>query len=212
MYTHSKQLIIAGTPIGQASKAIIMLHGRGASAESIISLQKHLHLENTAIFAPQATEHSWYPYRFIAPQKDNEPALGSALAIIDELVTTILTAGIAAESLCFMGFSQGACLSLEYVCRHAQKYGGVIAFTGGLIGDKLTNENYQGDFSGTPILVTTGDPDEHVPLSRVKESVDILRNLNANVRFEIFEGRPHTIMSQELALANEHVLKQSPND
>lgn len=209
MYTHSKQVIIAGTPIEHASKAIIMIHGRGASAESIISLQKHLQLANTAIFAPQASEHSWYPHRFIAPQKDNEPALGSALRIIDDTVSTILKADLKQQDIYFLGFSQGACLALEYVAQHAQKYGGVMAFTGGLIGDKLITENYTGDFSGTPIVITTGDPDQHVPLSRVEESVNILRNLHADVCFEVFKDRPHTITPQGLVLANQHVLKQT---
>jgi phospholipase/carboxylesterase len=206
MYTHSKQVITAGTPIAQAKKAIIMLHGRGASASGIIALANHLHLTDTAIFAPQATEHSWYPYSFMAPVESNEPALSSALELIDELVNDITAQGIDKKDLYFLGFSQGACLTLEYVARHANKYGGVIAFTGGLIGEKLNTNNYSGDFGETPVLITTGDPDPHVPLSRVEESVVILKEMNAKVLLEVYKGRPHTITAQELELAVRHVL------
>jgi phospholipase/carboxylesterase len=207
MYTHSKQVITAGTPITQAKKAFIMLHGRGAPASSIMSLSSHLRLPDTAIMAPQATQHSWYPYSFMAPVENNEPALSSALAVIDELVNDIITQGIDKKNIYFLGFSQGACLTLEYVARHGDTYGGVIAFTGGLIGQELNTINYSGDFAGTPILITTGDPDPHVPLGRVEESVAHLKKMNADVLFKIYKGRPHTITEQELELAEQHVLK-----
>lgn len=180
-----------------------MLHGRGASATSIISLQTHLQLDDYAIFAPQATEYSWYPYSFMAPVSDNQPALDSALHIIAGVVADIKQNGIPQEKIYFIGFSQGACLTLEYVTRNAGRYGGAIAFTGGLIGDKLIDENYKGDFDGTPILITTGDPDPHVPLSRVNKSVSIIQHLNASVTLKVYKGRPHTITAEELALANE---------
>jgi phospholipase/carboxylesterase len=208
MYTHNKQIITAGVPLEQAQKAIIMLHGRGASASSIIPLANHLHLPDAAIIAPQATEHSWYPYSFMAPVENNEPALSSALELINSLVNDIAVQGIGKENLYFIGFSQGACLALEYVARNGAKYGGVIAFTGGLIGQKLAKENYKGDFKSTPILITTGDPDPHVPLSRVEESVTILEKMNANVLLKVYKGRPHTITGEELELAEQHVLKQ----
>jgi phospholipase/carboxylesterase len=207
MYTHSKQIITAGTPIAQAKKAIIMLHGRGASANGIIDLANHLNLVDTAIIAPQATEHSWYPYSFMAPVENNEPALSSALELIGKLVNDIIAQGIDKKNIYFFGFSQGACLTLEYLARNGEEYGGAIAFTGGLIGQKLIEENYKGDFAGTPILITTGDPDPHVPLSRVEESVAILKKMNADVLLKVYKGRPHTITAQELELAEQHVLK-----
>jgi phospholipase/carboxylesterase len=207
MYTHSKQIITAGTPIAQAKKAIIMLHGRGASANGIIDLANHLNLVDTAIIAPQATEHSWYPYSFMAPVENNEPALSSALELIGKLVNDIIAQGIDKKNIYFLGFSQGACLTLEYLARNGEEYGGAIAFTGGLIGQKLIEENYKGDFAGTPILITTGDPDPHVPLSRVEESVAILKKMNADVLLKVYKGRPHTITAQELELAEQHVLK-----
>jgi phospholipase/carboxylesterase len=208
MYTHNKQIITAGAPIGQAKKAIIMIHGRGASANSILSLADHLALfADMAIFAPQAAEHSWYPYSFMAPVESNEPALSSALALIDELVDDITKQGIDKKNIYFIGFSQGACLTLEYVARHGQQYGGVIAFTGGLIGKTLVTSNYSGDFAHTPVLITTGDPDPHVPVSRVEETAAQLTKMNADVLFKVYKGRPHTVTQQELELAEQHVLK-----
>jgi phospholipase/carboxylesterase len=207
MYTHSKQIVTAGTPIAEAKKALIMLHGRGASANSIMSLSSHMTLSDTAIVAPQATQHSWYPYSFMAPVESNEPALSSALTVIDEVVKDMVTQGIEKKNIYFLGFSQGACLTLEYVARHGDAYGGVIAFTGGLIGEELNTTNYSGDFAGTPILITTGDPDPHVPLSRVEESVVQLKKMNANVLLKVYKGRPHTIIEEELELAEQYVLK-----
>ena len=184
-----------------------MLHGRGASANTIVSLSSHLNLQDTAIIAPQASEYSWYPYSFMAPVENNEPALSSALALINELVGDVTAQGIDKKDIYFIGFSQGACLTLEYVARNADLYGGVIAFTGGLIGEKLALENYSGDFAGTPVLITTGDPDPHVPLSRVEESVAQLKKMNADVLLKVYKGRPHTITAGELELAEQHVLK-----
>lgn len=207
MYTHHKQIVTAGKPIEQATKAIIMLHGRGASASGIIALKDHLELNDYAIFAPQATEHSWYPYSFMAPVSNNQPALDSALGIIGDLVADIMEKGLPQENIYFLGFSQGACLTLEYITRNAGRYGGAIAFTGGLIGEKLNMANYKGDFNQTPVLITTGDPDPHVPVSRVNESVGIIKGMNANVTLEIYNLRPHTISAPELAMANEILLR-----
>jgi phospholipase/carboxylesterase len=206
MYTHRKQIVTAGLPADEAKKAMIMLHGRGASAVSILTLKDHLQLDGYTIFAPQATEHSWYPYSFMAPVSNNQPALDSALEVIGSLVEDIKQQGIAQENIYFLGFSQGACLTLEYVTRNAGKYGGVIAFTGGLIGEKLINENYTGDFDQTPVLITTGDPDPHVPVSRVNETVSLLKKLNAKVTLKIYKGRQHTVTNEELALANSILL------
>ena len=202
MYRHTKQVVSAGVPAEQAKKAIIMLHGRGASASGIISLKDHLELEGFTIVAPQATEHSWYPYSFMAPVQNNQPALDSALEVIGSVVDDLKQQGIEQENIYFLGFSQGACLTLEYTTRNAGRYGGVIALTGGLIGEKLLNENYKGDFNNTPVLITTGDPDPHVPVSRVNDSVEVLKKLNADVTLKIYPGRPHTITGEELALAN----------
>ena len=202
MYIHHKQILTAGVPAEKATKAIIMLHGRGASAASIITLKDHLKLDGYAIYAPQATEHSWYPYSFMSPVANNQPALDSALTIIGNLVEDIKQQDIAQENIYFLGFSQGACLTLEYVTSNAGRYGGVIALTGGLIGEQLINDNYKGNFDQTPVLITTGDPDTHVPVSRVNESKAIIDALNANVTLKIYKGRMHTISADELQLAN----------
>ena len=208
MYTHSKQIITSGVPVSQAKKALIMIHGRGASASSIVSLADHLALPaDMAIIAPQAIQHSWYPYSFMAPVENNEPALSSALTLIDEIVNDLTKEGIDRKNIYFLGFSQGACLTLEYVARHGQQYGGVMAFTGGLIGQKLNLGNYSGDFGATPILIATGDPDPHVPVSRVEETVAQLTKMNADVLFKVYKGRPHTITQEELSLAEQHVLR-----
>lgn len=209
MYTHDKQFIKAGKPFNETDKAIIMIHGRGGSAEDIASLQRFLHLEDMAIYAPQATNNSWYPYSFIAPEESNQPALDSAIAILGDAVTEIKANGVAEENIYFLGFSQGACLTLEFVGRNAKKYGGVVAFTGGLIGEQLQEDRYKGDFKQTPILITTGDPDPHVPLLRVEKSVSILESLGAEVNLKVFEGKMHSISKEELDLANKLIFSQT---
>jgi len=202
MYTHTKQIIKDGLPLNEANKVIIMLHGRGGSARDMISLKSYLHVDDMAIYAPQANLYSWYPYSFLAPEAQNQPALDSALEVLDETVEEILAGGISSEQLYFLGFSQGACLTLEYVGRHARKYAGVIAFTGGLIGEELNVSRYQGDFQQTPILITTGDPDPHVPLARVEESVQVLEKLGADIQLEVYKQKAHSISREELDLAN----------
>ena len=206
MYTHTENIITAGAPIEKATSAMILIHGRGGSAEDILSLSSYLNVKDWALFAPQATQNSWYPYSFLSPVGQNQPALDSALAVIDELVESIVSKGIAREHLYFAGFSQGACLTLEYTTRHAARYGGIIAFTGGLIGEQLNAANYKGNFEQTPVLITTGNPDPHVPVSRVNESAAIMGELQANVTTEIYKGRPHTISGTEIELANRLIL------
>jgi phospholipase/carboxylesterase len=205
MYTHSKQISIGGKPAANAKAALILIHGRGASASDIMRLAGQLNVNDMAIYAPQATNNSWYPYSFMAPVSANEPALTSAIDIIDQTVSQAVADGISADKIYFAGFSQGACLTLEYITRNAMRYGGAVAFTGGLIGEELDLANYKGDFNGTPILITTGDPDPHVPVSRVEESAEILKGLNANVTLKIYKGRPHTISFEELSLADQYV-------
>jgi phospholipase/carboxylesterase len=151
MYTHSSNYINQGTQLSEAKSAIIMIHGRGSTAENIASLARELKLKDAAVLAPQATNNSWYPYSFLAPVEENQPALDSALERLDELVSQVKTAGLPLDRIYFLGFSQGACLALEYTARNAAAYGGVIAFTGGLIGQQLSYANYKGDFGGMPV-------------------------------------------------------------
>lgn len=205
MYTHQKNIITAGVPVSEAKSAIIFIHGRGASAADILSLNIHFGLTDAAFFAPQASNSSWYPYSFMAPVKDNQPALDSALGLIKDLVTDIESAGIPQDHIYFIGFSQGACLTLEYITRNAGRYGGAVAFTGGLIGKEINMQNYRGNFKQTPVLITTGDPDPHVPVSRVEVSEGILRKMAADVTLKIYPGRAHTITRTEIELAKKLV-------
>ena len=199
---HKKQIITAGKKLGDASKVLIMVHGRGGSAEDILSLAGHLEVKDFALMAPRATSHSWYPYSFLTIPAQNEPWLTSALDLLSDIVNDIVTKGISKENIYFLGFSQGACLTLEFVTRHATKYGGVVAFTGGLIGDKIYSENYSGDFLGTPVFIGTSDPDPHVPVGRVNESAAILEKMNAAVTKNIYKNMGHTISQDEISLVN----------
>ena len=198
---HSKQFMESGTPFHQAKKALIMLHGRGGSAEDILSLAQYLPVEDFYIAAPQATNNTWYPFSFLAPTPQNEPWLSSALNVLKELIEHIQQNGIKPENIFILGFSQGACLTVEFAARNAQKYGGVIALTGGLIGDKLEPSRYSGSFSGTPILMTNGNKDPHVPLLRSEQSKQQLKKMNAKVELQVYPNRPHTILQEELKVA-----------
>ena len=199
---HKKQFITAGKKLDDASRVLIMIHGRGGSAEDILSLAGHLDVKDFALIAPQATNHSWYPYSFLTIPSQNEPWLTSALEILSDIVKDIVSKGIQKENIYFLGFSQGACLTLEFVARNAVRYGGVAAFTGGLIGDKIYAQNYSGDFSGTQVFIGTSDPDPHVPVERVNESATIFENMNATVTKKIYENMGHTINQDEISIVN----------
>lgn len=199
---HKKEYITVGKDLKTASKVLIMVHGRGGSAEDILSLADHLNVNDFALLAPQATNNTWYPYSFLVPPPQNEPWLSSALDLLKDIVHDLEVKGVTKDNIYFLGFSQGACLTLEFVTRNAAKYGGVVAFTGGLIGDKINTTNYSGIFSGTPIFMGTSDPDPHVPVERVNESASILEVMNAAVTKKIYKGMGHTINQDEIAEAN----------
>ena len=199
---HSKNILTAGRPLSEAKKALILLHGRGAGAEDILSLSSYLNVKEYTLLAPQATGNTWYPYSFLMPVKQNEPWLSSALGLVKELVADINRAGIGSEQIYFAGFSQGACLTLEFVARHAYRYGGVAAFTGGLIGDHVHTESYHGDFEGTPVFIGTSNPDPHVPIERVNATVKVLKSMNAHVTEKIYNNMGHTINEDEIENAN----------
>lgn len=203
---HKEQTIIAGLKIKDAKKALIMLHGRGATAEDILSISRHLKVKDYALLAPQATNNSWYPNSFLAPPVANEPWLSSALRIIENLVADIQASEITMENIYFLGFSQGACLTLEFIARNAAKYGGAIAFTGGLIGDKIYNENYTGNFDHMPVFIGTSNPDPHVPVERVKASTLVLQSLGAIVTEKVYDRMGHTIIQEEINQANSLIL------
>jgi phospholipase/carboxylesterase len=204
---HAKNIVTAGAPIEETGKALIMLHGRGASAEDILSMSSYLDVKDYTLQAPQATNHTWYPYSFLETPSKNEPWLSSALSLIMEMVDELKEKKISLDNIYFLGFSQGACLALEFVARNAARYGGVIAFTGGLIGDKIYPENYKGDFEKTPVFIGAGNLDPHVPVERVKETVRILKNMNAAVNEKIYPGLGHTINNDEIDWANRMLVK-----
>ena len=206
---HIKKISTAGSEINDRSGVLVMIHGRGGSAEDIISISTYLEVKDFAILAPEATNNSWYPYSFMAPVSKNEPWLSSALDLIKSIVDDIYKKGISSENIYFLGFSQGACLTLEFVTRNAERYGGVVAFTGGLIGDRINNDNYKGDFLRTPIFIGTSDPDPHVPVERVHETTGILKSMNADVITKIYNGMGHTVSQEELDKANQHVFRKN---
>lgn len=202
---HQTKILRAGKNLAEADKALVMIHGRGGNAEDILSLSSHLNVADYALLAPEATNYTWYPQSFLVNPDLNEPWLSSALSVLLTLEDEIKDNGINEENLFFLGFSQGACLTLEYVARNAKQYGGVVAFTGGLIGDQLYKDHYGGNFSGSPIFIGTSDPDPHVPVARVHETVELLKTMNANVLKKVYDNMGHTISQDEIDKANEHV-------
>ncbi len=197
--------IQTGLSLEDSTKAIILLHGRGASAESIISLTTYLDLADFSVFAPQAAQRTWYPYGFMASDQGNLSALNSSLQQVSLLFQFLIENGKAPEQIYVMGFSQGACLSLEFTARNAQKFGGVIAFTGGLIGERLKEKKYKGDFQGTPILLSSSAHDMHVPAQRIHDSAQLLQKMGAEVSLSLFEDELHTIRPEELTWVNQRL-------
>lgn len=204
---HKIELKYGGVPVDKAKKVLIMLHGRGSTSEDILSISQRLNIPGYSLIAPQATNHTWYPYSFLAQTDENEPWLTSAINVVAEIVQIVLSSGIKAENIYFLGFSQGACLTLEYTALNAQRYGGIVAFTGGLIGREIEHAKYKGDFKETPVLLTTGDPDFHVPLERVHTSAEYFKSMNAKVTEKVYPNRPHTISADEIELANRLIFK-----
>ena len=201
---HGQQAILrAGTELSKAAGALILLHGRGGSAADILGLGESLSPAGWSLMAPQAAGHTWYPYSFLAPREENEPYLTSALQQVRSAVETALAAGIAGEKIVLAGFSQGACLATEFVGRNAARYGGMLAFTGGLIGPPGTPISLAGDLAGTPVLLSSGDPDPHVPWDRVAESAELLRQIGGKVQLKRYPGRPHTVSADEMDVARE---------
>jgi phospholipase/carboxylesterase len=191
----------AGEPLASAQAAMIMVHGRGATAEDILMLVEELAQPGFAYLAPAAAGHTWYPNSFLAPIASNEPGLSSGLAVIASLLDQVSKAGIPAERIVIVGFSQGACLSLEFVARHARRYGGVIALSGGLIGPDGTPRDYPGSLAGTPVFLGCSDIDPHIPKERVLLSAEILQALGGQVTAKLYPRLGHTINRDEIVIA-----------
>jgi len=194
-------VVTAGRPLDQADAAVVMVHGRGATAESILTLADELGRMDLAYVAPQAAGYTWYPYSFLVPIERNEPHLSSALELLESVTAKLQAAGIPAERTVLLGFSQGACLSLEFAARHAQRFGGVVALSGGLIGPPGTPRDYVGSLDGTPVFLGGSDRDPHVPEDRVHESAEVFRRMGARVTERIYPGLGHTVNEDELSWA-----------
>ena len=192
------RLLTAGPPVEQAAGVLVMLHGRGASAESILALHRELAIDGLAAIAPQAAGHTWYPLSFLAPTEANQPYLDSALARVAAVVDDLLARGVPSERIAILGFSQGACLTSEFIARHPRGYGAAIGLTGGLIGPPGTPRGYAGSLAGTPVFLGTSDPDPHVPFERVKETEAVLAGMGATVEVRRYPGMPHTVNRDEL--------------
>jgi len=196
---HRNQPILQrGAALDSAKGAVVLLHGRGASAEDILELAQDFDLPELVYLAPEAAEHTWYPYSFLSPIEQNQPWLDSALKLVGETLQRAISAGIERQKVAIVGFSQGACLATEFVVRNATRYGGLVAFTGGLIGPPGAKFVYSGDLAGTPCFLGAGDRDPHVPWKRVEESAAVLSDLRAAVTLRRYPGLPHTINQDEI--------------
>ncbi len=193
-----QEILTAGKALDEARAAMILIHGRGASAYDILELGTYLAAPDMAQLAPQATNNTWYPYSFLNPLEQNEPYLSSALEAVADVVDSVQAAGIAAEKIIIGGFSQGACLASEFMARHARRYGGLLLFSGGLIGPPGTPRDYEGSLAGTPVFLGCSDVDFHIPLERLEETADVLANLGAEVTKKIYPNMGHTIIQDEI--------------
>jgi predicted esterase len=197
---HAGQPVLQlGPPPGAGRLAVLLVHGRGASAEDILGLAVELALDDVTWLAPQAAGHAWYPHPFLAPLADNEPHLSSALRRLAALVDELAEAGVPAERVALVGFSQGACLACEHAARDARRWAAVAGLSGGLIGPPGTPRDYPGSLDGTPVLLGCSDVDPHIPLARVHETADVLSRLGAVVDERIYPRLAHTINRDELA-------------
>jgi predicted esterase len=192
----------AGTPLAEAAGALVLVHGRGGSADEMLGLAELVAPPRTAWIAPQAAGHTWYPHRFIEPVEVNEPHLGSALAVLGELVDRMTAGGIPAERIALLGFSQGACLALEFTRRRAQRLGAIIGFSGGLIGDTVAPAPAGArPFEGMPVLLGCSERDPHIPIGRVQETEAVMRALGAEVVTRVYPGGGHGINQDEVGIA-----------
>jgi predicted esterase len=182
---------------------MVMVHGRGATAESILTLADELRVPDLAYLAPQAHGYAWYPYSFLAPMEQNEPGLSSGLATLGDLVERVGAAGIPPERTVLLGFSQGACLALEFAARYGRRLGGVVGLSGGLIGPSGTPREYAGTLAGTPIFLGCSDRDPHIPRERVDETARVLTGMGGKVTERIYPAMGHTVNEDEIEFVRE---------
>jgi predicted esterase len=180
---------------------MIMVHGRNAGPANILDLTSSLNRPELTYLAPAAANHTWYPYSFLTDTAKNEPCLSSGLHVLDQLIADVVARGIPHDRVGLLGFSQGACLAAEYAVRHPTRYGGIIVFSGGLIGPPGTTWDYEGSFSGTPVFLGCSDVDAHIPKQRVEESAAIFERMGAAVAKRLYPGMGHLVNNDEIAFA-----------
>ncbi len=197
---HQGQPVRTAGALPQDARAVmVMIHGRGATAQSILSLAEVLRRPEFSYVAPQAAGNTWYPYTFLSPLAENEPGLSSALEVIADLLAMFEARGFPPERVMLLGFSQGACLATEFAARNARRYGGVVGLSGGLIGDDETPRDYPGSLQGTPVFLGCSDVDFHIPKERVELTADVLRRLGGEVDLRLYPGMGHTVNEEEIA-------------
>jgi phospholipase/carboxylesterase len=187
-----------GASLSRAAAAMIMVHGRGALAKGMLPLTDQFAQPDFHYLAPQAQNHTWYPYSFLEPTEKNQPGISSGLQLLYDLLESVAQAHIPKEKIILLGFSQGACLATEFAARHPQKLGGVVAYSGGLIGPEINLENYSGSMDQTPVFIGCADNDPHVPQERLNETESVFEKLNADVNKQIYKGMGHTIIEEEI--------------
>lgn len=194
-------IVHAGAPLGQAPVTVVMVHGRGASPANILDLMPRLARPNLTYLAPTAADRTWYPNSFMSEIATNEPRLSSALGAIGAAIDQIRAAGVPQSRIILLGFSQGACLSSEFAIRHASRFGGVIAFSGGAIGAPGTQWNYPGRFDRMPVFLGCSDIDAHIPEPRISETAEVFSRMGADVTKRIYPGMGHVVSDDEIAHA-----------
>jgi len=199
---YGQPVLTLGPEPSSARLTMIMLHGRGASAEDILALGGELGTTDVAFLAPQAAGRTWYPYSFLAPLEDNEPGITSGLRVIAALVDSLVARQIPYERIGLLGFSQGACLSLEFAARHPHPYAAIVGLSGGLIGPPGTPRDYAGSLAGAPVFLGCSDVDAHIPLARVRETADVFRRMGAPVDERIYPRMGHTVNQDEIRAVN----------
>jgi predicted esterase len=196
---HAGQPILRfGPELPRARLAALMLHGRGGSADDMLALADEFRMDDVAYLAPQAAGHTWYPYSFLAPIEQNEPGLSSALDAVSTAVAGLAQHGIGPDRIVLLGFSQGACLALEFAARNARRYSAIVGLSGGLIGPPGLPRSYEGSMERTPVFVGCSDVDPHIPVDRVHETAEVFRGLSASVDERIYPGMGHTVNRDEL--------------
>ena len=187
-----------GAPLSRAKAAMIMVHGRGATAQSMFPLAEEFAQPDFHYVAPQAQYHTWYPYSFLEPKEKNQPGIPSGLQVLHDLLESTTQAGIPKEKIILLGFSQGACLATEFAARHPQKLGGIVALSGGLIGPDINQQDYSGSMEQTPVFIGCSDNDPHVPKERIHVTKAVFKQLGADVNKQIYQGMGHTINEDEI--------------